>query len=90
MHGQGRRDNGRTRTAGRWQGWRRGWREPRVRSHSLPHHTRLGPTLLLARALRWEKYPLSNKICEKQPRQQIYLTPTPVSFISREPPTPFF
>jgi hypothetical protein len=24
-----------------------------------PHHTRLPPTLLLARALRWGKYPMS-------------------------------
>jgi hypothetical protein len=44
----------------------------------------------MGEALRWGKYPLSNKICEKQPRQQIYLTPTPVSSLSGEPPTPLF
>jgi hypothetical protein len=55
-----------------------------------PHHTRLTPTLLLARALRLGKYPLSKILWGKVNSQQIYLTPAPVSSLSRKPPTPFF
>jgi hypothetical protein len=29
-----------------------------------PHHTRVGPTLPLARALRWGKYPVSKNLSQ--------------------------
>ena len=40
-------------------------------SHSLPHHTRLTPAPLLARALRLGKYPLSKDLWGKVTRQVI-------------------
>ena len=39
--------------------------------HTDPHHTRLTPHLLLARALQLGKYPMSKIFCQKVTRQVI-------------------
>jgi hypothetical protein len=67
---RGTAETGRTASTGQAMPEASAYSENPLADHR-PHHTGLTPDLLLARALRWGKYPLSKIFCAKVTRQVI-------------------